>query len=173
MYKGTILAEMGEVIPRCPAGASSEQSPVTTTPPRRARPRRKSAKAGLEDIAARAARLGITPEKVLEEYARIAFADVRHIAQWDEGGLHVKTSQGLTEEDAAPIHEISGGSGGGTVHVKLYDKKAALDAIARYLGMIPPAPKPRMQEEPGDLAEDAREVLKRELARLAARRGQE
>jgi hypothetical protein len=32
-----------------------------------------------EDVAVRAARLGVTIEKVLREYAWIAFADLRHI----------------------------------------------------------------------------------------------
>jgi phage terminase small subunit len=128
-----------------------------------------------EDVVARAARLGISVERVLREYARIAFADLRHIAEWDADGLHVR--EGLSKADAAPISEISTGSSGkGPVRVKLYDKKAALDAIGRHLGMFPPPPK-RQEEKPEegsvDPAEDAREVLKRRVARLAARSVQE
>jgi hypothetical protein len=43
----------------------------------RERRRRKAAQATLEEMTARAARLGITPERVLEEYRRIAFANLR------------------------------------------------------------------------------------------------
>ncbi len=117
----------------------------------------------------RAARLGITVEKVLREYARIAFADPRHLAGWDETGLHVVTSRELTDADVASIHEISGG-GTGAVHLKLYDKKAALDAIARHLGMFPPAQREHghADDKSSEAAEDPHEVLARELARLAA-----
>jgi hypothetical protein len=52
--------------------------------------------------------------------------------------------------------------------VKLYDKKAALDAIARRLGMFVRLPRRQKDDAPTDLAEDAREVLARRLARLAA-----
>lgn len=127
------------------------------------------AAADLEEVAERAARLGITADRVLEEYARIAFADLRHIVEWGpEGRLVVKSSESLSDADAAAISEIVGGSAGGASRVKLYDKKAALDAIARHLGMFPPTPRRREEDASPDPAEDAREVLARRLARLAA-----
>jgi hypothetical protein len=129
-------------------------------------------RAEFEDVAARAARLKVTPERVLREYARIAFADLRHIVDWNDQGMHVK--EHLSEKDAAPIAEIvAASSGKGPYRVKLYDKKAALDAIARYLGMFPAAAAAHAEDQPADPAEDAREVLKRRLADLAARRNQE
>lgn len=115
----------------------------------------------------RAARLGVTVEKVLREYAHIAFADLRHIVRWDDVGLHVK--EHLSKADAAAIAEISAGTTGkGPVRVKLYDRKAALDAIARHLGMFAPSPRRQENEEWAMTAEDAREELARWLARLAA-----
>jgi hypothetical protein len=151
--------------------ALAAKSPRRT--PSRAKPRATRQKSGaIEEIAERAARLGITPEKVLQEYANIAFADMRHIVEWDEAGLRVKTSGGLTVADAATIQEIVGGEGKRPARIKLYDKKAALDAIARYLGMFPPTAKRRDEDKPAEPAEDAREVLERKLARLAARRGE-
>ena len=46
------------------------------------------------DIEERAARLGITPERVLEEIRRIAFSDLSRIATWQPGenGLQVDVS---------------------------------------------------------------------------------
>jgi hypothetical protein len=146
--------------------------------PASAKPRRKgkgpadrnAAAEGFEEIAARAARLGITPERVLQEYAHIAFADLRHIVKDGEGGeLHIATLDSLSDADAAAIQEIvAGAEGKRPARVKLYDKKAALDAIARHLGMFPPAPHHRDADPPTDLAEDAREELARRLARIAA-----
>ncbi len=120
-----------------------------------------------EDVAVRAARLGVTPERVLREYAHIAFADLRHIVEWGEKGLQVK--EHLSKADAASISEISAGTTGkGPVRVKLYDKKAALDAIARHLGMFTPSQRPQEDVDWIAAAEDAREELARWLARLSA-----
>jgi hypothetical protein len=161
---------------------------LATRPPRRARSRRISDDArrtqatsaeekddliepttAYEDVTVRAARLGITVEKVLREYARIAFADLRHIAWWDAEGLHVK--EHLSKADAAPISEIgTGASGKGPVRVKLYDKKAALDAIARHLGMFTPTQRAQEDDDWATEVEEAREELARRLARLAAER---
>jgi hypothetical protein len=106
---------------------------------------------------------------VLQEYARIAFADLRHIVKWGPKGLELVKPEGLSEADVAPIHEISAdGEDSGHYRVKLYDKKAALDAIARHLGMFLPALRRLEDEQPADPAEDAREELARRVARLVA-----
>lgn len=123
--------------------------------------------AEFEDVEVRAARLGVTVEKVLREYAAIAFADLRRIVSWDERGLHVR--EHLSKTAAAPISEISTGTTGkAPVRVKLYDKKAALDAIARHLGMFAPDQKRHEDEDWIAAAEEARDELARWLARLAA-----
>jgi phage terminase small subunit len=123
---------------------------------------------GFEEVAARAARLGITVERVLAEYASIAFADLRHIVEWGPEGIRIKASEGLSEDDARAVSEIVPGADPARSRVKLYDKKAALDAIARHLGMFPPAPRRPETDAPEPEAEDPREFLARELARLAA-----
>lgn len=86
----------------------------------------------------RAARLGVTPERVLAEYSRIAFADVSHLFTWDEGGPKLKSAAEIEAGEMSAVSEIyQSGAGGGTLRVKMYDKKAALEAIARHLGMFP------------------------------------
>src|SRR5216683_7987102 len=123
----------------------------------------------VEDVEARAARLGITPDRVLREYRRIAFANLRHILEWNDAGMAVKPSKDLTDDDVAAIAEIVEAAGTGKPYrIKFYDKKAALDAIARYLGMLP-KPAPTEDEPTRDEAKDPREFLKRELSRPAAR----
>lgn|GEM_PF-3069267 len=154
------------------ASRSGRRPPAT---PPRARRRKGAAGVGSaaaaaadrDEIIARAARLGITPERVLQEYARIAFADLRRIADWGPNGLVPKTPEALSDADAAAIAEIVSGRAGADCRIRLYDKKAALDALARHLGMFARAA-PRAEEAPQAGAEDAREVLARRLARLAA-----
>jgi terminase small subunit-like protein len=128
----------------------------------------KAKAAPLEEIAARAARLGITPERVLLEYAHIAFADLRHVLELGSEGWRVRALDKMTEADAHAISEIVPGSDPEHPRVKLYDRKAALDAIARHLGMFPAVPRRREDAAPEEEGEDPREFLARELARLAA-----
>ncbi len=118
---------------------------------------------------ARAARLGITADRVLLAYAHIAFANLRHMVASGPEGLSIKSLEELSDDDVAAIAEIVPGIGSGHSRVKLYDKKPALDAIARHLGMFPLPPRHREAAMPEDQEEeDPREFLARELARLAA-----
>jgi hypothetical protein len=121
-----------------------------------------------EDVEARAARLGITVDRVLREYAWIAFADLRHIVEWTEEGFKIKPSSDLRRAEAAAIAEIIEGAGTGKPYrVKLYDKEAALNAIGRYLGMFPTKPAVHEKHTEDD-GEDPREFIIRELDRIAA-----
>ena len=108
----------------------------------------------------------VTAERVIQEYARIAFADLRRLADWGPNGFVLKLPQDLSDADAAAISEIVSGSSG--PRIKLYDKKAALDALARHLGLFSPTAPRREAGEAPEAAEDPREVLARRLARLAA-----
>jgi hypothetical protein len=120
-----------------------------------------------DEILERAAQLGITAERVLQEYARIAFADLRRVAEWGHDRFVLKAHEDLSEADTAAISEIIE-SGSGSYRVKLYDKKAALDAIARHLGLFARGPQREESAASSGLAEDAREVLACRLARLAS-----
>ena len=70
------------------------------------RRRRKAAQARLDETIERAAKLGITPERVLEEYRRIAFANLSHIVHWGDNGMSFKPDGELDPEDVAAICEI-------------------------------------------------------------------
>ena len=132
-----------------------------------ARRRQKTAQARLDEITARAATPGITPDRVLEEYGRIAFANLGEIVEWDDQGI-MKVKE---PEKLGAVAEIVQSAGTGHPYrVKLYDKRAALDAIARYLGMDPLIGSADEQEDEATLhdGEDPRRTLARKLARLAA-----
>lgn len=80
----------------------------------------------------------LTQERVLAEYAKIGFSDIRDVASWDaDGNTTITPSEDIDGEAAGAIAEISGGRGG--LKLKLHDKRAALDAISRMLGFNAPA----------------------------------
>jgi len=92
----------------------------------------------------RSKRTGITADRVLAEYAKLAFLDIRRA--YDVDG-NLKPIHELDDETAAAIagldtEVIFDGHGGdrervGTLKkIKLSDKKGALDSIARHLGMF-------------------------------------
>lgn len=87
---------------------------------------------------ARARRTGITVDRVLREYARLAFADVREVAQWGPEGAALRDGGALSDAAAAAIAELVAPDGG-AVQWRLFDKESALDGIARLLGLYAPA----------------------------------
>jgi phage terminase small subunit len=112
----------------------------------------------MEEVAARAERLGITPERVLEEYARIAFTSLHDIVEWDDKGMKLKDGA-----DTAAIVEIVAAAGSGRPYrIKLHDKRPFLEAIERHLGMQ------NEDEQTDNEGEEAQEFLIEELDRLAA-----
>ena len=60
---------------------------------------------------------------------------------WGPDGIVLKPPDGLGDAETAAICEIAPGTRPGAYRVRFYDKKAALDAIARHLGMFSAAPR--------------------------------
>jgi phage terminase small subunit len=91
-----------------------------------------------EGIEARAARTRVTADRVIDEYARIAFSDMRRYVEWGSGGVALKASSAIDVVDAACVAEVTETktATGGTVKFKLHDKRAALDALAKHLGLF-------------------------------------
>jgi phage terminase small subunit len=116
---------------------------------------------------ARVERTRITADRVLKEYARIAIADMRRVCTWGADGVKLKAHTALSDDDAAAIAEIAvTAEKGGRGRVKLHDKKGALDAIARHIGLFDAAdaagPERRLEA-----ANRAREILAARLDELA------
>ncbi len=92
-----------------------------------------------EGMRERSRRTGITADKVLNEYARLAFSDLRQVTDWGPEGVQPKAAKDLHPDQARAIAEVTetkNKTGGGLVRVKMHDKKAALDALARHLGLF-------------------------------------
>lgn len=89
--------------------------------------------------AAYSERTGISQQKVLNEIARIAFADIR---KFYRGDGELKPIVDLDDDDAAALASVKSYEEkmedvtiGVNKEIKLYDKLGALEKLARHLGM--------------------------------------
>jgi len=91
-------------------------------------------------MAERSRRTGITPERVLEELARIAFVDWRRLAEWGPDDTVVRDVRELSPADCASVASVSVDDGWeNRVAITTHDKRRALDTLARILGVIDPS----------------------------------
>jgi len=103
----------------------------------------------------RTAKLDITAERVLQEFAKIGFSNMQDFAEWSPGGITLKDSLKLTPEQAACVAEISETTTqfGGSVRFKLHDKIAALEKLGRHLKLFTD-----VSEHKIDFAEEAEKI---------------
>jgi phage terminase small subunit len=89
-------------------------------------------------------RTGITMERVLREYVRVALADLGRVIAWGPAGVRVKPLKDWSDDDAAAIGAIAftDDKGGQRVRLELHDKKFALSVLETYfnVGEKPPDP---------------------------------
>ena len=81
-----------------------------------------------------AAETGVTAERVIKELARLAFSDVRDLASWSGQLATVKDSDEISDDAAAAIQEVGMTPSG--IKLKLVDKRAALEALGKHLGIF-------------------------------------
>jgi hypothetical protein len=109
-----------------------------------------------EERAARAPRLRISEERIVEAYAAIAFGDVRSVVSYDDGKVKITPSVDLTEDEVMLIASIEthtrtdrDGNVTVTTRIKLQDRQRALEALARIKGMF----RDRIEVEHGSAAD--------------------
>jgi phage terminase small subunit len=80
----------------------------------------------------------ITAEKVLQEYAKIAFSNIGEFVDWNNGGIILKPSEELTKDQLACVSEVSESKTkfDTTVKFKLHDKLNALQKLGDHLGIF-------------------------------------
>lgn len=94
----------------------------------------------LEAEQAKAAeRHGVTIDRVIGEYAAIAFADAGEFFDWGPTGVTVRPKEVLTPAQRRVVAEASQTvtENGGTIRVKLHDKLTALGQLGKHLGLFP------------------------------------
>jgi len=119
--------------------------------------------------AERAARLRVDASRVLEECARLSYADARNVLVSGPQGLALKPPEEMRPEDSAAIAEVSLRSGkrGTRLKVKLFDKLGALTLLAKHLGLLAPKQQQDWRESETIAGRDAREELRERLLKLA------
>lgn len=104
------------------------------------------AEAVQEAKAGRAERTEITADMVLKELARIGFADVRDLFEWDEESTTFVPSANLTSDQAAAVASVKSETTRFTtpsgevetkikLELKTHDKLGALREIGKHLGI--------------------------------------
>lgn len=89
----------------------------------------------VQDLDSAIAKHAITREKIIDELAKIAFAQQTDVASWNSDGVLIKDSAEIGDA-AAAVSEVSQSGGGDSpvvVKVKLHDKQAALKALGKEL----------------------------------------
>lgn len=123
-----------------------------------------------EAIDARTERLRVNADKVVRELARVAFADLSNLAEWNGDHLALRPNDGVDIDDRVAIAELAfvkGASGGSAVRIKLHDKLRALDMLARHLGLFSKGPIAMTGEEIVAAQERLRAMIRERLAHLA------
>ena len=81
-----------------------------------------------------AKRNDLTVDRVVEEYKKLAFANVPDGVKVVNGWVYLTDTDQLTPDLQAAISEIQQTKDG--VRIKFYSKQAALDSLAKYMGMF-------------------------------------
>jgi phage terminase small subunit len=87
---------------------------------------------------AAADRAGISVDRVIQELARIAFANMEDFARFGGDAVDLVDSGSLTREQLAAVAELgqTASKYGNSVRFKLHDKIRAVELIGKHLGMF-------------------------------------
>jgi len=96
----------------------------------------------------------------------MAFANIRDYIGWGPKGMTLRDKVLLDEDESAAIADITPNRNGKLTRLKLYDKLAALNALARHLGMIGGKTALGAPTDTDD-RKDANAILRERLLRIA------
>jgi phage terminase small subunit len=124
-----------------------------------------------EERAARAHRLRVSEERIVEAYAAIAFGDFRSVVRYHDGKVEITPSDDLTEDEAMLVASVvtrtrtdQDGNVTVTTRIKLNDRQRALEALARIKGVF----RDKVEVEASGVAAEMAELRLRRGARCRA-----
>ncbi len=126
----------------------------------------------------------VTYERVIEELANVAFADIGSLVDWDEHGARLRASKDLdprarravkkleSVESEAPGARLGNASTTRShQRVELHDKLGALNTLAKHLGIVPTTGKVRINVDqrarPASLLESVKGLTRADILRIA------
>lgn len=119
-----------------------------------------------------AAKHDVTVERIIAELARIGFSDMRKLMTWGPDGVKLKSSDELSDDEALAIAEVSETTtkDGGSLKLKVHDKRAALVDLGKHLGMF--VDRVKVERDPlDDLDAATLEAVRRAAAERIAQAG--
>jgi len=93
----------------------------------------------VKELGAKAAAANeVTVERIVRELALIAFGNKRSVMAWGPGGVVLKDSETLTDDEAAQVLEVkeTTSATGGSLSLKTHDKVKALELLGKHVGMF-------------------------------------
>jgi phage terminase small subunit len=80
----------------------------------------------------------VTIERIVAEVVKVAFANQRDLMTWGPNGVKLRSSDELTDEQAAAVHEVAEtfSAQGGSLKLKTHDKLGALRFLAELKGFL-------------------------------------
>lgn len=90
-------------------------------------------------IKTRESRIQISQDAVVQELAKIGFANMGQFVRWNDTGVQMVASSDLTTDQTAAIIEITDTTnsvGNRNIKLKLGDKIRALELLGKHLGMF-------------------------------------
>lgn len=117
---------------------------------------------------------GVTRARIVDELAKIAFANAGEFFEWGPDGVKVKDSANLTDDQKSIIAEVTQTvtPGGGTIRVKLSDKQAALEKLGKALRLFSERVEVTGRDGGPIEIEDPHAEIRRRILVIAARIGE-
>ncbi len=82
----------------------------------------------------RSERLRLSVDRIAQEHARIALADMGRIVTFSKKGPRLRSARRIAPDDSAAVREVVRHRGG--FQVKLYEKSRSLDVLTKMLGVV-------------------------------------
>lgn len=81
-------------------------------------------------------KLDISAERVLQQYAKIAFGDIKDLVTWDAyGRVKLRPMDEVDGTVISELYEVVSENGTRTLRLKTSDRMAALEKLFRHLGL--------------------------------------
>jgi len=114
--------------------------------------------------AERAENRRVTADRVLAEFARIGFADMRDFVDWGPHRFELRTLH--SDWQGGAVAHVAPPTNGKPASIRLHDKHAALAVMARHTGLLGPQRALRSPTDHRQANRDARAILLERFARL-------